>query len=567
MIFFHSSFFKDKNKFMCKNEMVRMLSETKKFLIIFVVGMLSQITRSKASESSHPDDLPNIVLIMADDLGYSDLGCYGGEIETPNLDSLADNGLRFTQFYNTGRSWPTRGSILSGYYPQQINLDGVRADFPKWGYLLPHHLKQAGYQSYLSGKWHVQNVGTVAEGGFDRSYRTNDHDRHFSPQIHYLDGLKLPSVEEDSDYYSTTAIADYSIEFLKEHQQKNADFPFFLYTAFITPHFPLQALQKDIDKYRDSYLDGWNALKRERYQRQKELGFDLDENSPFEYMVTAPWSWPEQWLKDSIPGEMRYAKPWYHLSDKEKHLQATKMAIHAAMVDRIDKEVGRILDQLRAMGEAENTLVLFLSDNGASAEQIIRGDGHDPDAPLGSAGSYLCLGPGFSTASNTPLRRHKFWTHEGGIATPMIAYWPKGIEAEGAFRHSVGHVIDFLPTFLDLAGVEPLRERNGYKAPPMPGRSLVPLFKEDKNLERELYFSHRGNKALRQGKWKAVISSDIDGRWQLYNMEKDRTELNNLADDFYRFGDPSWKEAKQERLEQMKARWKELNQLYLEQGK
>lgn len=547
--------------------------DLRKVLIFFVLAMISQVIRSKASESSQPDDPPNIVLIMADDLGYSDLGCYGGEIETPNLDSLADNGLRFTQFYNAGRSWPTRGSLLTGYYPQQINLDGDRADFPKWGYLIPHHLDKAGYRSYHSGKWHVQNVEKVAEGGFDRSFDcTHTSNRHLSakPENLYLDDTsfkELPGVSRDSDYYSTKAVADYSIQFLRQHHQQHAGSPFFLYTAFITPHFPLQAPQEDIDKYRDRYVEGWNALKRERYERQKELGFDLGGNSPFEYMVTAPWSWPEQWLKDSIPGEMRYAKPWYQLTEKERHLQAAKMAIHAAMVDRIDREVGRILDQIRAMGEAENTLVIFLSDNGASAEQIIRGDGHDPEAPPGSAGSYLCLGPGFSTASNTPLRRHKFWTHEGGIATPMIAYWPKGIETEGEFRHGAGHVVDFLPTFLDLAGVDPLKERNGYQAPEMPGRSLVPLFKEDKKWEREMYFSHGGNKALRQGKWKAVISSDIDGRWQLYNMEKDRTELNNLADDFYRFGDPFWKEAKQERLEQMISRWKELNELYQDQGK
>ncbi|MBS3777120.1 MAG: arylsulfatase [Bacteroidales bacterium] len=532
----------------------------RKVLIVFVLAMISQVIRSKASESSQPDDPPNIVLIMADDLGYSDLGCYGGEIETPNLDSLADNGLRFTQFYNEGRSFPTRAAILTGYYAQQ--------NPGKWGYLLPHHLDQAGYQSYHSGKWHIGNAEPpVAQGGFDRSYWTTDHNRHFSPETHYLDDQKLPPVEADRDYYSTTAIADYSIRFLEEHQRQYTDSPFFLYTAFIAPHFPLQAPQEDIDKYRDRYLNGWNALKRERYARQKELGFDLGENSPFEYHVTAPWSWPEKWLKDTIPGEMRYAKPWYQLTKKQQHLQATKMAIHAAMIDRIDKEVGRILDQLRAMGVAENTLVLFLSDNGASAEQIIRGDGHDSNAPLGSAESYLCLGPGFSTASNTPFRRHKFWTHEGGVATPLIAYWPNGIGDKGAFRHSMGHVIDLVPTFLDLAGIERLKERNGYELPPIQGRSLVPLFAKDQKIHQELYFNHRGNKALRQGKWKAVISSDIDGRWQLYNMEKDRTELNNLADDFYRFGDPSWKEAKQERLEQMKARWKELNELYQDQGK
>ena len=553
---------------------MKKINRIKKILLLFTALLFFQFYFVTASVQSEPSDPPNIVVIIADDLGYSDLGSYGGEIETPRLDRLAENGLRFTQFYNCGRCWPTRSSLLTGYYAQQVNVDGRRAAFPLWGYLIPHHLKQAGYRSYHSGKWHVTNVNTKLEGGgFDRSFDcTHTSSRHLSPKKEnlYLDDksfTELPSEPIGEDYYSSIAVADYAIRFLKEHRQKYSDSPFFLYAAFISPHFPLQALQKDIDKYRDRYSEGWEKLKRERYDRQKELGFEVGENSAFEYHVTAPWSWPESWLKDSIPGEMRHSKPWYQLAEKEKYLQATKMAIHAAMVDRIDIETGRILDQIKAMGEEENTLVLFLSDNGASAEQIIRGDGHDKNASLGSAGSYLCLGPGFSTASNTPFRRHKFWTHEGGIATPMIAYWPKGIKDKGALRYSMGHVVDFLPTFLELAGVEVLNERNGYKAPSLPGKSLVPLFEDDLQPDREIYFSHGGNKALRQGNWKAVISSDIDGRWQLYNMEEDRTELNNLADDFYNFGNPEWKQKKQDRLEKMKDRWEELNELYQEQGK
>jgi arylsulfatase A-like enzyme len=545
-----------------------------KLIPFFCALLFLQLNLVTASVPSEPSDLPNIVVIIADDLGYSDLGCYGGEIETPRIDRLAENGLRFTQFYNCGRCWPTRSSLLSGYYAQQINDDGKRGAFPMWGYLLPHHLKQAGYRSYHSGKWHVPNVSTkVSGGGFDRSFdctRTDSH--HLSPREEdlYLDDksfAELPSESIGDNYYSATAVADYSIRFLREHHQQYSDSPFFLYAAFISPHFPLQAFQKDIDKYRDRYIEGWEKLKRERYERQRRMGFAIGENSGFEYHVTAPWSWPERYLKDSIPGEIRHARPWYELTQEEKYLQATKMAIHAAMVDRIDQEVGRILDQIKSMGEEENTLVLFLSDNGASAEQIIRGDGHDKNALLGSSGSYLCLGPGFSTASNTPFRRHKFWTHEGGIATPMIAYWPKGIKDKGFLRYSMGHVVDFLPTFLELAGVDALDEKNGYKAPPLPGKSLVPLFEEDLQPDREIYFSHRGNNALRQGKWKAVISSDIDGRWQLYNMEEDRTELNNLVDDFYNFGDPQWKQTNQQRLEQMKDRWQELDELYQKQGK
>ncbi len=550
------------------------MDTSKQFLIALAFTALLNIFRSNASEPTKPDNPPNIVLIMVDDLGFSDLGCYGGEIETPNLDALAEEGLRFTQFYNTGRCWPTRSSILSGYYPTQINVIGERADFPKWGYLLPHHLKKAGYKSYHSGKWHIPNVDKrVAEGGFDRSFDcTHTSNRHLSAKEEnlYLDDRKfsdLKDVSRDSNYYSMRSIANYSIKFLHEHQSEHADSPFFLYAAFISPHFPLQAPQEDIDKYRDRYLEGWEKLKQERYKKQKALGFDLGENSPFEYYVTAPWSWPNKWLKDSITGELRLAKPWYQLTKQERHLHATKMAIHAAMVDGIDKEIGRILEEIKAMGEQENTLVLFLSDNGASAEQIIRGDGHDNDIPLGAATSYLCLGPGFSTASNTPFRRHKFWTHEGGITTPLIAYWPEGITAKGEFRHAMTHVIDIVPTCLDVAGIEAISERNGYKAPEMPGESLVPVFYSDKKIHEEVFFSHQGNKALRQGKWKAVYSPHVDGKWQLYNMEEDRTELNDLTGGFFPFGDPEWKKAKQEQLEQMKKRWETINALYLKQGK
>jgi len=308
--------------------------------------------------------------------------------------------------------------------------------------------------------------------------------------------------------------------------------------AFHTPHFPLQAPQKDIDKYRGRYTGGWEELKQKRYNKQKELGFDFGENSAFEYHVTWEGSWSEKLLKDTIgPGEIRKARPWDYLTPAEKDLQATKMAIHAAMVDRIDQEIGRILEQVKAMGEDKNTLVLFISDNGACPTLIVRGDGHKKDAFPGSADSFLCLGPGWSTASNTPFRRHKAWTHEGGITTPLIIYWPNGIEAKGEFRNSVGHVIDFLPTFLDIAGINALTERNGFKAPPFPGKSLVPLFAKDQQSSRELYFNITHDRdfkvALRQGKWKAVFGPPEDGKWQLYNMEEDRTEIHDLSDDYF----------------------------------
>ncbi|MCF8227045.1 MAG: arylsulfatase [Bacteroidales bacterium] len=536
----------------------------KNITILLILAFVIISTRGYAQET----DPPNIVVILADDMGFSDLGCYGSEIHTPNIDELAQQGLRFTQFYNAGRCWPTRSSIMTGYYPQQTNNDGKRGAFPHWAHLLPHHLKQAGYRNYHSGKWHVPNVKKIIEeGGFDRSYHTGAYDNHFAASNHFLNDEPLPPAKESDGYYSTTAITNYALDFLEEHHKKHNKDPFFLYLAYITPHFPVQAPEEDIAKYMGKYDEGWEVLKHQRYARQQELGFSLGENSPFEYMVTAPWSWPDQWLRDSIDGEMRLARPWEQLTKQEKFLQARKMAIHAAMVDRIDQETGRLMDKLEQMGVGDNTLILFLSDNGASAEQIIRGEGHDPDAPLGSGASYLCLGPGFSTACNTPFRRHKHWTHEGGIATPLIASWPYGIKSRGEFRNSMGHVIDLLPTFLELAGVEPVKENNGYSAPELPGQSLVPVFSGDQKIHEELYFSHEGNNALRSGKWKAVISRNIDGRWQLYNMEEDRTELNNLADNFFRFGDDAWKQSMQQRLTSMKERWETLDKLYQQQGK
>ncbi|WP_236975138.1 arylsulfatase [Membranihabitans maritimus] len=537
-----------------------------KTILFSILVMYSNVILGKTTKILSDTTKPNIIVIMADDLGFSDLGCYGSEIKTPNLDRLAYNGLRFTQFYNCGRCFPTRASLISGYYPEQINMGDNRSDFPKWGYLLPHHLEQAGYKSYHSGKWHVGNVPKlIDDAGFDRSYHTETYNNHFAGINHYLDDEELP-LDSSKNYYSTTAITDYAIDFLSEHESKYAEVPFFLYLAYITPHFPLQAPQEDIDKYRQRYLDGWDELKSIRYQKQKELGLNVGDNSPFEYLVTAPWSWPLKWLQDTIPGEIRLAKPWEQLTGQQQYLQATKMAIHAAMIDRIDQEIGRLLAQLDTDGKLENTIILFLSDNGASAEQIVRGNGHNKNAPPGSNETYLCLGPGFSTASNTPFRRHKYWTHEGGITTPLIIYWENKIDDPGGIRSSTGHIIDFLPTFLDLAGIPPLQERNDIKAPMLPGKSLVPLFEKDEERNREIYFSHQGNKALRQGKWKAVISTDIDARWQLYNMEEDRTELNNLADKFYNFGNPSWKEEHMNRLDKMKTRWYELDSLYNVQG-
>ena len=364
---------------------------------------------------------PNIVIVIADDMGYSDAGCYGGEIETPNLDRLASDGVRFTTFYNTGRCWPTRAALMTGYYPQQIRMDPPKGRLPEWTRTLPHYLAPLGYRSYHSGKWHVRGAPLpVKDGGFDRSYLVSDQDRFFSPRRTSLDDEALPPVDVDAGYYATTAITDHAVEFLQRHHKAHAGEPFFLYLAYTAPHFPLHALQKDIDKYRDRYLEGWDVMREDRFKRLREGGFINTTLSEREPATKPAWNLPEAELQDKIgPGEAGHAVEWTSLTGEQKRFQATKMAIHAAMIDRVDQETGRVLGQIRDMGVYDNTLIFFLSDNGASAEQIIRGDMHDKTAPAGSAMSYLCLGPGFSTAANTPFRRHKSWVHEGGISTPL----------------------------------------------------------------------------------------------------------------------------------------------------
>jgi arylsulfatase A-like enzyme len=501
-----------------------------RFLTLLFVCLLSPT--ALCAELNLQPSKPNVVFILADDLGYSDLGCYGGEIQTPNLDQLAGHGLRFTQFYNTARCWPTRGALLTGYYAQQIHRDalpevagGANGTRPEWARLLPDFLRSADYRSYHSGKWHID--GKVLDGGFDRSLDTRNQGNFFTAKRNSIDDKPIEPLADESGYYSTIATADHAIQCMKDHAEHHGDKPFFHYIAFIAPHFPLHALPQDIDKYRNRYNEGWDAMRTARFNRQREMGLTKTSLSALEREVGPPYAFPEA-IQKLGPGEVNRPLPWNELKLQQQQFQATKMAIHAAMVDRMDQEIGRIVGQLKAMNAFENTIICFASDNGASAEIMVRDGGHDPNAAPGSAATYLCLGPGFSSSCNTPHRRHKTWVHEGGISTPLIVHWPAGISARNELRSTPAHVIDVVPTVLELAGIQKPKEWKGQPIPPAPGRSLVHAFARDVTIERDsIWWLHEGNRAVRVGDWKLVAAKGE--AWELYDLRTDRAEQHNLA--------------------------------------
>ncbi len=483
-------------------------------------------------------DRPNVVIVMADDMGYSDLGCYGGEIETPRLDQLAAGGVRFTQFYNTGRCWPTRASLLTGYYAPQVHRDtlpdlgwkdyGVRGVRPAWGQLVAGPLRRAGYRTYHSGKWHIDGMPT--ENAFDRSYYTNDYNHLFRPSKHYLDDAALPPVGPEETYYSTDAITSRTIEFLSEHQTRHSDQPFFAYVALMVPHFPLQAPAETIAKYHGRYDAGWDVLRDRRMVRIDSLLGLPAKLSPLEPGITPPNNYAAA-VRQLGPGEVAAEVAWKSLTPVQREFQTTKMEIHAAMVDRMDQNIGRLVDHLRDAGQLDNTLFLFLSDNGASAELMIRGGGHDPDAAVGSDETYLCLGPAWGSLANAPFRRHKHWTHEGGISTPLIAHWPAGLgeATRGTLRRQISHVIDLTPTVLQLAGSDWDPHGEIPDAPPRPGISLLPAIQDDAPIDRDhLWWLHSDHRAIRRGNYKLVAAKG--DRWELYNLSVDRSETNDLAD-------------------------------------
>lgn len=463
---------------------------------------------------------PNIVVILVDDMGYSDIGCYGSEIPTPNLDRLAAGGVRFTQFYNGARCCPTRASLLTGLYAHQAGVGHMVDDKGVPGYrgrlneqcvTVAEALRPAGYFTIMSGKWHVgQDLGVAPwTRGFERSLNAAAGGFYFpdSPRTDlFLNGEKVgrrggPLPDE---WYATDLWTDFAIKFVDEALA--AKKPFYLHLCHNAPHFPLQAPPKDIAKFRGKYKAGWDKLRDQRHAKQIELG-----------IVDKAWA---------LAPRPEGVKAWDSLSAGEQDKFDHMMAIYAACVNRMDAAVGRLADALRQRGVLDNTLILFLSDNGGNAES--GPNGRLSGEPPGSAKSDVFCGESWAMLENTPFRRYKHFDHEGGIATPMIAHWPAGITARGELRQQVGHIIDIMPTCLAAAGATYPNERNGQTVSALEGSSLLPAF-ANKPLARDaLYWEHEGNAAIRVGDWK-LVRQGRNGVWELYNIKTDRTELHNLA--------------------------------------
>ena len=457
---------------------------------------------------------PNIILIMADDLGYSDIGCYGGEIKTPNLDELAAGGMRFTQFYNCAKCSPTRASLLTGQYDQLVGVRNM-----EHGATFAEVLRAAGYRTIISGKWHQSPLPTTR--GFDRYYGLADGCCNYwnpgtqarpgegepgrkrpSPRRWAIEGKAIMGyVPEDKDFYTTDAFTDYAIARLEEY--KNESKPFLLYLPYTAPHYPLHAWPDDIAKYRDKYMIGWDKLRLQRYKRQIEMGI-ID---------------PQYALSPRDEG----VPSWDSLTDSQKDQADLRMAVYAAMVDRMDQGIGRVLQKVKQLGKYEDTLVLFLADNGGCPET----PNTTPDIPPGPVESYRALGPAWANASNAPYRKYKSTDYEGGNCTAFIASWP-GVIKPGSMTDQVGHIIDVLPTFAEIAGTACPDQINGRKLKPLAGKSLLPIFQGRQRQPHDvLYWQFGRAKAVRTGKWKLVRYGDAD--WELYDLEADRTELNDLA--------------------------------------
>ncbi|MGM9789631.1 MAG: arylsulfatase [Candidatus Cryptobacteroides sp.] len=473
---------------------------------------------------------PNIIVILADDMGYSDIGCYGGEIETPNIDGLASEGLRWRQFYNNARSCPSRACLLTGLYPHQAGMGWMAAadmGRPEYqGYLnqncvtLAEALKGAGYGTYMAGKWHVsndrQNQGKMKDDwpcqrGFDRFYGIPGGASNYFKTTMVNDNEPVPSGE---DFYFTKAISDSAAAFVRRHDYE--DRPLFMYLAFTAPHWPLHAIQSDIDKYVERYRAGWDKLRAERFERQKAMGLFSDnlEMSARDAAVDA----------------------WDSLTPEQQEEFTMRMAIYAAQVDVMDQGVGKVVKALKEAGQFENTVIMFMSDNGACAEFISSGDRKAVDGKADTWESYRI---NWANLSSTPYREYKHYTNEGGIASPLVVSWPAGIPASrnGSFVDEYGYFADIMATCMDLSGGKYPEEYNGHKIQPMEGVSLVPNFNGKPTGRGLNFWEHEANIAVRDGKWKIVLKTGEGNEFkpeniELYDMEADPIELHNLVDTY-----------------------------------
>ena len=504
--------------------------------ILNVLSIVSVLSIGSAFAESRP----NIVLIMADDMGYSDISPYGGEINTPNLDRLAKGGLRFTQFYNNAKCSPTRASLLTGLYSQQTGITNG-PEVMKNSVTIAEVLRGSGYRTMMVGKWHALEL--PVDRGFDRYYGLTDGCcNFFNPGVKrdheaqpaeknfprkWADDAKTfqPFTPEDPEFYTTDAFTDHALTYLDE--LGSGDDPFFLYVAYTAPHYPLQAPAEDIAKYRGKYLKGWDKLREERYARMIDMGI-IDKNWPLSPRDSRVPDWrdvekKEAWALDRLKTNHERGLKWEDAKSRDNW--DLKMAVYAAMVDRMDQNIGRIIDKLEAQGKLDNTLIMFLSDNGGCAEIV-----HiTQDVPPGTVDSYRTVDPPWANLQNTPFRLYKRWDNEGGIATPMIAHWPATIKA-GTMTHQTGHIIDYMATFIELAGAEYPLSFDGKKIVPLEGKSLLPIFEGKEREGHEfLFWEFANSRAVRNGDWKAVKNGDA--AWELYNLKSDRTEMYDLADE------------------------------------
>ena len=506
-----------------------MKTTTRTWLHALVLGVL--LLRVNASEK------PNILFILVDDMGWSDIGCYGGEIETPHIDSLSKQGVRFTQFYNTAKCMSSRGCLLTGLYAQQCGMSR-RPDKLINAVTLGEVLRTAGYRTWAAGKHH--GTENLYDRGFDHYYGLRDGCCNlWNPGVKRLGepepGRKSrvrywcddantyhPFTPEDKKFYFTDAITNKALGWLDEEPAE--DKPFFLYLAFTAPHYPLHAWPEDIAKYKGKYDSGYESIRKARYQRMVKMGLIDPAKSPMQ-------TWK--------------GRAWSELTGIELEKEKRRMEIYAAMLDRVDQNIGKVLAKLKQQGQLENTLIMFASDNGACAEGAGAKNRSTKLEDFGTVASYEAVGKNWATVQNTPLRNWKNYSHEGGIRSPLIVSWLGKINNPGGYYHGAGHLIDIMPTLVGLTAANYPETYQGKPITPMQGINLLPSL-EGKPLMRKkpIYWQWSAGGAIRVGKMKAVFWGK-NPQWELYDISKDNNESNNLA------------QSKPEMLESMKKNWQD----------